>query len=46
MSALRDAASLILLKQDGENLKILMGLRHANHKFMPNRMVFPGGRGG
>ena len=43
MSALRDAASLILLKQDGENLKILMGLRNAGHKFLPNRMVFPGG---
>jgi 8-oxo-dGTP pyrophosphatase MutT (NUDIX family) len=43
MSALRDAASLILLKPDGENLKILMGLRHAGHKFLPNRMVFPGG---
>jgi 8-oxo-dGTP pyrophosphatase MutT (NUDIX family) len=43
MSALRDAASLILLKRDGENLKILMGLRNAGHKFLPNRMVFPGG---
>jgi 8-oxo-dGTP pyrophosphatase MutT (NUDIX family) len=43
MSALRDAASLILLKRDAEDLKILMGLRHAGHKFMPNRMVFPGG---
>jgi 8-oxo-dGTP pyrophosphatase MutT (NUDIX family) len=43
MSALRDAASLILLKQDAEDLKILMGLRNAGHKFMPNRMVFPGG---
>lgn len=43
MSALRDAASLILLKRDGENLKILMGLRNGGHKFLPNRMVFPGG---
>jgi 8-oxo-dGTP pyrophosphatase MutT (NUDIX family) len=43
MSALRDAASLILLKRDGEDLKILMGLRNAGHKFLPNRMVFPGG---
>jgi 8-oxo-dGTP pyrophosphatase MutT (NUDIX family) len=43
MSVLRDAASLILLKRDGENLKILMGLRNAGHKFLPNRMVFPGG---
>jgi 8-oxo-dGTP pyrophosphatase MutT (NUDIX family) len=43
MSALRDAASLILLKDDGKSLRILMGLRHANHKFLPNHMVFPGG---
>jgi len=43
MSALRDAASLILLKQEEENLRILMGLRNAGHKFLPNRMVFPGG---
>jgi len=43
MPALRDAASLILLKQEEKNLKILMGLRNAGHKFFPNRMVFPGG---
>jgi 8-oxo-dGTP pyrophosphatase MutT (NUDIX family) len=43
MSSLRDAASLILIKPDGQSWRILMGLRHANHKFMPNLMVFPGG---
>lgn len=43
MPPIRDAASLLLLKQDEEGLRILMGMRHANHKFMPNRMVFPGG---
>jgi 8-oxo-dGTP pyrophosphatase MutT (NUDIX family) len=43
MSALRDAASLILLKPEGSSWRILMGLRHANHKFLPNHMVFPGG---
>jgi len=43
MSVLRDAASLILLKPDGATWRILMGLRHANHKFLPNHMVFPGG---
>jgi len=43
MPALRDAASLILLKPDGPSWRILMGLRHANHKFLPNHMVFPGG---
>jgi 8-oxo-dGTP pyrophosphatase MutT (NUDIX family) len=43
MSVLRDAASLILLQPDGPSWRILMGLRHANHKFLPNHMVFPGG---
>jgi 8-oxo-dGTP pyrophosphatase MutT (NUDIX family) len=43
MSVLRDAASLILLKPAGQSWRILMGLRHANHKFLPNHMVFPGG---
>jgi 8-oxo-dGTP pyrophosphatase MutT (NUDIX family) len=43
MSTLRDAASLILLRHEANGLKILMGLRHANHKFLPNHMVFPGG---
>jgi 8-oxo-dGTP pyrophosphatase MutT (NUDIX family) len=40
---LRDAASLILLRRDDAELRILMGLRNAGHRFMPNRMVFPGG---
>jgi 8-oxo-dGTP pyrophosphatase MutT (NUDIX family) len=43
MPALRDAASLILLRPDAGSWRILMGLRHANHKFLPNHMVFPGG---
>jgi 8-oxo-dGTP pyrophosphatase MutT (NUDIX family) len=43
MSPLRDAASLILIKPDGNSWRILMGLRNANHKFLPNHMVFPGG---
>jgi len=43
MAPLRDAASLILIKPDGLSWRILMGLRHANHKFLPNHMVFPGG---
>jgi 8-oxo-dGTP pyrophosphatase MutT (NUDIX family) len=43
MAPLRDAASLILIKPDGPTWRILMGLRHANHKFLPNHMVFPGG---
>ncbi len=37
----RHAASLIALR-DGTH--VLMGLRGAAHRFMPNRLVFPGGR--
>jgi 8-oxo-dGTP pyrophosphatase MutT (NUDIX family) len=43
MVPLRNAASLILINPDGQSWRILMGLRHANHKFLPNHMVFPGG---
>jgi 8-oxo-dGTP pyrophosphatase MutT (NUDIX family) len=43
MSELRDAASLILLRPEPAGWRILMGLRHAGHRFLPNRMVFPGG---
>lgn len=40
----RDAASLILLDRSGKEPRVLMGLRHPGHKFMPNVFVFPGGR--
>ncbi len=41
----RHAASLILWRhRAGGTLEILMGVRHAAHRFMPNRLVFPGGR--
>jgi 8-oxo-dGTP pyrophosphatase MutT (NUDIX family) len=40
----RDAATLILVRNDGAAPQVLMGQRHANHKFMPNKFVFPGGR--
>lgn len=40
----RLAASLILLDRSGGARKILMGRRHADHKFMPGKFVFPGGR--
>ncbi len=40
---IRDAATLILFKEEPE-LRVLMGLRNAGHKFLPNKMVFPGGR--
>lgn len=37
----RHAASLIVLRAGGT--EVLMGLRGAGHRFMPNRLVFPGG---
>ena len=38
--AARAAASLIVVRPGPE---VLMGLRGAGHRFMPNRLVFPGG---
>lgn len=40
----RDAATIILTRQTSNGLEILMGRRHARHKFLPNAFVFPGGR--
>ena len=40
----RHAASLILWRQGPHGPEVLMGLRHAGHRFMPNVLVFPGGR--
>jgi 8-oxo-dGTP pyrophosphatase MutT (NUDIX family) len=37
---IRHAASLLLLREDRS---VLMGLRGGGHRFMPNRLVFPGG---
>jgi 8-oxo-dGTP pyrophosphatase MutT (NUDIX family) len=39
----RHAASLVVHRQDGAQLSMLMGMRGAKHRFMPNRLVFPGG---
>jgi 8-oxo-dGTP pyrophosphatase MutT (NUDIX family) len=39
-----DAATLIILDRSGREPRFLMGKRHANHRFMPNVFVFPGGR--
>lgn len=38
----RHAASLIVVRQDA-GTQMLMGVRGAGHRFMPNRLVFPGG---
>jgi 8-oxo-dGTP pyrophosphatase MutT (NUDIX family) len=39
----RPAASLLVLRHSGGGQEVLMGMRGAGHKFMPNRLVFPGG---
>lgn len=40
----KGAATLILLDHSAATPKVLMGKRHAGHKFMPGKFVFPGGR--
>src|SRR5919112_285012 len=40
----RDAATLIIIDRTSRTPKVLMGRRHAGHKFMPGKFVFPGGR--
>ena len=40
----RDAATLMLIDRSGTTPKVLLGRRHAGHKFMPGKFVFPGGR--
>lgn len=39
----RDAASLVVLRFDGSEPRVLMGRRAGRHQFMPNKWVFPGG---
>jgi 8-oxo-dGTP pyrophosphatase MutT (NUDIX family) len=40
----RDAATMIIIDRAGTSPKVLVGRRHAGHKFMPGKFVFPGGR--
>lgn len=40
----RDAATLLLWRQGPRGLEVLMGVRSVKHRFMPSRLVFPGGR--
>ena len=40
----KHAASLLVLRYQNDEPQILMGMRGAKHRFMPNRLVFPGGR--
>ncbi len=39
----RHAASLIVYRGEADDVSMLMGMRGAKHRFMPNRLVFPGG---
>lgn len=39
-----DAATLILVRRDAEQPRVLMGKRSGRHTFMPDKYVFPGGR--
>lgn len=40
----RDAATLLIVRGLNGTPQVLMGRRHKAHKFMPNKIVFPGGR--
>ncbi|MGL4405934.1 MAG: NUDIX hydrolase [Notoacmeibacter sp.] len=40
----KDAAALVLLDDSGPSLRVFLGKRRADLKFMPGQFVFPGGR--
>ena len=40
----KDAGTLIVLRRDPDNTRVLMGRRSDAHVFMPGAVVFPGGR--
>jgi 8-oxo-dGTP pyrophosphatase MutT (NUDIX family) len=40
----RDAATLVLVDRNGPTPRVLLGLRHSRHVFIPGKFVFPGGR--
>ena len=40
----RDAATLVLVDRSAPAPRVLLGLRHSRHVFIPGKYVFPGGR--
>ena len=40
----KDAGVLIIVRRDADEPRLLMGRRSSRHAFMPNTVVFPGGR--
>ena len=40
----KDAATLIIYRRRKGAIEVLLGKRHASHRFLPSRYVFPGGR--
>jgi 8-oxo-dGTP pyrophosphatase MutT (NUDIX family) len=40
----RDAATLVLVDRNARAPRVLLGLRHTRHAFIPGKFVFPGGR--
>lgn len=40
----RDAATLVLVDRNAPAPRVLLGLRHSRHVFIPGKFVFPGGR--
>lgn len=43
-AAIRNAACVVVVDKTGGDPRLLMGRRHANQIFLPDKWVFPGGR--